>query len=94
MLAKVQNLNENDRAGTPRFRRRGSVLLAAPAAGVSLAEKRAAITAALLKTGASISETGRLRAQTSLGAIKCGGRLAVAAWPVCVPTLGIRMCRA
>jgi glycerate 2-kinase len=84
MLAKVQNLNENDRV-LALISGGGSALLAAPAAGVSLAEKRA-ITAALLKSGASISEINCVRKH--LSAIK-GGRLAAAAWPASVLTLAI-----
>ncbi len=63
----------------------GSALLAAPAAGVTLAEKRA-ITSALLKSGAAISEINCVRKH--LSAIK-GGRLAAAAWPAAVLTLAI-----
>ena len=84
ILAKVQNLNENDRV-LALISGGGSALLAAPAAGVSLAEKRA-ITAALLKSGASISEINCVRKH--LSAIK-GGRLAAAAWPASVLTLAI-----
>ena len=63
----------------------GSALLAAPAAGVTLAEKRA-ITAALLRSGAAIGEINCVRKH--LSAIK-GGRLAAAAWPAPVLTLAI-----
>ena len=63
----------------------GSALLAAPAAGVTLAEKRA-LTAALLKSGASIGEINCVRKH--LSAIK-GGRLAAAAYPASVLTLAI-----
>ena len=63
----------------------GSALLAAPAAGVTLAEKRA-LTAALLRSGASIGEINCVRKH--LSAIK-GGRLALAAWPAPVLTLAI-----
>ena len=84
MLAKVQNLNENERV-LALISGGGSALLAAPAAGVSLAEK-CAITAALLKSGASISEINCVRKH--LSAIK-GGRLAAAAWPTSVLTLAI-----
>lgn len=52
---------------------------------MSLAEK-CAITAALLKSGASISEINCVRKH--LSAIK-GGRLAAAAWPASVLTLAI-----
>ncbi len=63
----------------------GSALLASPAAGVSLSEKRA-ITASLLRSGASITEMNVVRKH--LSAIK-GGRLAAAAWPASVLTLAI-----
>jgi hydroxypyruvate reductase len=63
----------------------GSALLAAPAPGVTLAEKRA-LTAALLKSGAAIDEINCVRKH--LSAIK-GGRLAAAAWPAPVLTLAI-----
>jgi hydroxypyruvate reductase len=63
----------------------GSALLAAPAPGVTLAEKRA-LTSALLRSGASISEINCVRKH--LSALK-GGRLAAAAWPASVLTLAI-----
>lgn len=63
----------------------GSALLAAPAAAVTLAEKRA-LTAALLASGAAIGEINCVRKH--LSAIK-GGRLAIAAWPAPVLTLAI-----
>jgi len=63
----------------------GSALLAAPAAGVKLAEKRA-LTSALLRSGASIGEINCVRKH--LSALK-GGRLAAAAWPASVLTLAI-----
>jgi hydroxypyruvate reductase len=63
----------------------GSALLAAPAAGVTLAEKRT-LTSALLRSGASIGEINCVRKH--LSAIK-GGRLAAAAWPASVLTLAI-----
>lgn len=63
----------------------GSALLAAPAAGLTLDDKRA-MTAALLRSGASISEINCLRKH--LSAIK-GGRLAAAAWPASMLTLAI-----
>lgn len=63
----------------------GSALLAAPAEGVNLDEKRA-ITSALLKCGAAIGEINSVRKH--LSAIK-GGRLAAAAWPASVLTLAI-----
>jgi len=61
----------------------GSALLAAPAQGVSLADKQA-VHRALLRSGASISQMNILRKQ--LSAIK-GGHLAVAAHPAQVVTL-------
>lgn len=61
----------------------GSALLAAPAEGVSLADKQA-VHRALLRSGASISQMNILRKQ--LSAIK-GGHLAVAAHPAQVVTL-------
>jgi hydroxypyruvate reductase len=63
----------------------GSALLAAPAPGVTLAEKRA-LTSALLRSGANIGEINCVRKH--LSAIK-GGRLAAAAWPASVLTLAI-----
>lgn len=63
----------------------GSALLAAPAPGVTLAEKRA-LTSALLRSGASIGEINCVRKH--LSALK-GGRLAAAAWPASVLTLAI-----
>lgn len=63
----------------------GSALLAAPAAGIVLAEKQA-LTSALLKSGASIHEMNCVRKH--LSAIK-GGRLAAAAWPASILTLAI-----
>jgi len=61
----------------------GSALLALPAEGLTLADKQA-VNAALLRSGASISEINTVRKH--LSAIK-GGRLAVAAWPAKVVTL-------
>ncbi|MCM2306009.1 MAG: glycerate kinase [Sulfuritalea sp.] len=63
----------------------GSALLAAPMAGIALAEKRA-VTKALLACGASIGEINCVRKH--LSAIK-GGRLALAAQPARVLTLAI-----
>ena len=60
----------------------GSALLAAPAPGVSLADKQA-ITRALLRSGATIAEINCVRKH--LSAIK-GGRLAVAAGAAHVTT--------
>ena len=84
MLEKLRGLNENDRV-LALISGGGSALLAAPAPGCSLAEKRA-LTSALLRSGASIAEINCVRKH--LSAIK-GGRLALAAWPAPVLTLAI-----
>ncbi|WP_226450794.1 glycerate kinase type-2 family protein [Ferribacterium limneticum] len=84
ILAKVSGLGSTDRV-LALISGGGSALLAAPAAGVTLAEKRA-LTSALLKSGASIGEINCVRKH--LSAIK-GGRLAAAAWPASVLTLAI-----
>jgi glycerate 2-kinase len=63
----------------------GSALLAAPAPGITLADKQT-VTKALLKCGATIHEINTVRKH--LSAIK-GGRLAAAAAPACVVTLVI-----
>ena len=84
ILAKLHGLSEKDRV-LALISGGGSALLAAPAAGISLTQKRA-ITSALLKSGASISEMNCVRKH--LSAIK-GGRLAAAAWPAQVLTLAI-----
>lgn len=63
----------------------GSALLALPAPGVTLADKQA-INKALLRSGANIHEMNCVRKH--LSAIK-GGRLALAAAPARVVTLGI-----
>lgn len=63
----------------------GSALLAAPMAGITLAEKRA-VTKVLLACGASIGEINCVRKH--LSALK-GGRLALAAAPARVVTLAI-----
>lgn len=62
-----------------------SALLAAPAPGISLADKRAA-TGSLLRAGAAIAELNAVRKH--LSAVK-GGRLAVAAHPAAMLTLAL-----
>lgn len=84
MLDMVRGLGPDDRV-LALISGGGSALLAAPAPGITLADKRA-ITAALLGSGASIHEMNCLRKH--LSAIK-GGRLAAAAWPAKVLTLAI-----
>ena len=84
VLDKLRGLQPSDRV-LALISGGGSALLAAPAAGVTLAEKRA-ITSALLKSGAAISEINCVRKH--LSAIK-GGRLAATAWPASVLTLAI-----
>lgn len=61
----------------------GSALLAAPAPGLTLADKQA-VTRRLLSCGASVAEMNTVRKH--LSAVK-GGRLATAAWPARVLTL-------
>ena len=63
----------------------GSALLAAPAAGITLAEKRS-VSSELLRAGARIGEINAVRKHIS--SIK-GGRLAAAAFPASVHTLAI-----
>lgn len=63
----------------------GSALMALPADGVSMADKRR-ITKALLASGAEIGQINCVRKH--LSAIK-GGRLAVAAWPAKLVTLAV-----
>ncbi|HSN64388.1 MAG TPA: glycerate kinase [Azonexus sp.] len=84
ILGKISGLTATDRV-LALISGGGSALLAAPAAGITLAEKRA-ITTALLRSGASIGEMNCVRKH--LSAIK-GGRLAAAAWPAPVLTLAI-----
>lgn len=61
----------------------GSALMALPAPGLTLDDKKA-VTGALLRCGAAIDEINAVRKH--LSAIK-GGRLAAAAWPARVVTL-------
>ncbi|MBL8394977.1 MAG: glycerate kinase [Candidatus Accumulibacter sp.] len=84
ILQRVSNLTPHD-CVLALISGGGSALLAAPAAGISLADKQA-ITATLLKSGATIHEMNCVRKH--LSAIK-GGRLAAAAWPASVLTLAI-----
>jgi hydroxypyruvate reductase len=84
ILQRVSGLSYNDRV-LALISGGGSALLAAPAEGVSLAEKRT-VTSALLKSGASIGEINCVRKH--LSSIK-GGRLAAAAWPARILTLAI-----
>ena len=84
ILERVRGLTENDRV-LALISGGGSALLAAPAEGITLAEKRA-ITSALLRCGAAIGEMNCVRKH--LSAVK-GGRLAAAAWPAPVLTLAI-----
>jgi glycerate 2-kinase len=82
ILALVQNLNPDDLV-LCLISGGGSALLAAPVAGVTLADKRA-INRALLLSGANIHEMNCVRKH--LSAIK-GGRLAMAAAPAQVVAL-------
>mgnify|MGYP000902562136 FL=1 len=84
VLDKLRGLQPSDRV-LALISGGGSALLAAPATGVTLVEKRA-ITSALLKSGAAIGEINCVRKH--LSAIK-GGRLAVTASPAAVLTLAI-----
>lgn len=84
ILGRISGLTAEDRV-LALISGGGSALLAAPATGVTLAEKRA-LTSALLRSGASIGEINCVRKH--LSAIK-GGRLAAAAWPASVLTLAI-----
>lgn len=84
ILQRVSGLSDSDRV-LALISGGGSALLAAPAEGISLAEKRT-VTSALLKSGASIGEINCVRKH--LSSIK-GGRLAAAAWPAQVLTLAI-----
>ncbi|HSV29366.1 MAG TPA: glycerate kinase [Candidatus Omnitrophota bacterium] len=84
ILAMVQGLTADDLV-LCLISGGGSALLTLPAPGITLEEKRA-VTAALLKSGASIHEINAVRKH--LSAIK-GGRLAAAAAPARVVTLAI-----
>nr|MBL8412561.1 glycerate kinase [Dechloromonas sp.] len=84
ILQTVRGLNERDRV-LALISGGGSALMAAPAEGVTLAEKRA-LTSALLRSGASIGEINCVRKHLSASK---GGRLAVAVWPAPVLTLAI-----
>jgi hydroxypyruvate reductase len=84
ILALLAGLNPNDRV-LALISGGGSALLAAPAPGITLAEKRA-LTDAMLRSGATIGEINCVRKH--LSALK-GGRLALAAWPAPVLTLAI-----
>ncbi len=82
MLASVQGLSADDLV-IALISGGGSALLAAPAQGLTLADKQA-INAALLSSGASITEMNCVRRH--LSAIK-GGRLAAACYPAQLVTL-------
>jgi len=82
MLDVVKDLTEDDLV-VALISGGGSALLAAPAPGVTLADKQA-INRALLASGASIDEMNCVRKH--LSAIK-GGRLGAAVYPARVETL-------
>ena len=82
ILAMVSGLNADDLV-VALISGGGSALLAAPAAGLTLADEQA-VNRALLSSGASIDEMNCVRKH--LSAIK-GGRLAAAAFPARVTTL-------
>lgn len=84
ILDKVQGLSADDLV-LCLISGGGSALLSAPAPGLTLTDKQA-VNAALLKSGATISEMNCVRKH--LSAIK-GGRLARAAFPARVVTLAI-----
>ncbi|HEX4173130.1 MAG TPA: glycerate kinase, partial [Acetobacteraceae bacterium] len=84
LLERVQGLKEEDMV-LALISGGGSALCAAPAPGLTLADKQA-INRALLASGANISEMNCVRKH--LSAIK-GGRLAAAARPAHVVTLAI-----
>lgn len=83
ILDQVRGLTADDRV-LALISGGGSALMAAPAEGVDLPCKRA-LTAALLKSGATIAEINCVRKHLSASK---GGRLA-AAWPAPVLTLAI-----
>ena len=82
MLASVQGLSADDLV-LCLISGGASALLAAPAPGLTLADKRA-INKALLASGAAIGEMNCVRKH--LSAVK-GGRLAAASWPARVVSL-------
>jgi glycerate 2-kinase len=82
MLELVKGLSEDDLV-VALISGGGSALLAAPAPGLTLADKQA-VNRALLACGASIDEMNCVRKH--LSAVK-GGRLAAAAFPARVETL-------
>ncbi|SDN90821.1 glycerate kinase type-2 family protein [Pseudomonas jinjuensis] len=84
VLELVSGLTEDDRV-VFLLSGGGSALLALPAEGISLDDKRA-LNKALLKSGAAIGEMNCVRKH--LSAIK-GGRLARACWPASVYTYAI-----
>ena len=84
ILARVSNLRSHDRV-ICLLSGGGSALLALPAPGITLAQKRR-ISAALLASGAAIDDINRVRKH--LSAIK-GGRLAAACTPAPLLTLAI-----
>jgi hydroxypyruvate reductase len=84
LLQRVQNLTQDDLV-VALMSGGASALLAAPAQGLTLADKQA-VNRALLACGANISEMNCVRKH--LSAIK-GGRLAAAAAPARVVTLAI-----
>jgi hydroxypyruvate reductase len=81
-LALAEELGAEDRLLT-LISGGGSALLAAPAPGLTLADKRAA-TEVLLRSGAPVAAVNAVRKR--LSAVK-GGRLAAAAWPAGVTSL-------
>lgn len=84
VLELIGGLTENDRV-IFLLSGGGSALLALPAEGISLDDKRS-VNKALLKSGAAIGEMNCVRKH--LSAIK-GGRLARACWPASVYTYAI-----